>query len=184
MRRGLAFIACILLAHMTAPVAAAQVGDGPPVHAGAKVRTDTPSGYPVPRFVSLKSAKTYCRLGPTFRHPVRYTYLRKGLPVLVVAETTDHWRKIRDSEGAECWAHKSKLSGERTVLVVEEGLALRVAPETGAAARARLAAGVIARLMAETDGWRRIEADGVRGWAPAPGLWGAERFSTQEASRD
>lgn len=174
MRRGLALpICCILLLHLTAPVEATQAGF--PLKTPDQVRTDTPSGYPVPRFVSLKSAKTYCRRGPSFEYPIHFTYLRKGLPVLIIAETKDYWRKIRDAAGAECWIHKTKLTGERTVLVIEEGLALRAAPTRGAAERARLAAGVIARLDRETDeGWERIDVNGIRGWARARGLWGID----------
>ena len=137
------------------------------------VRLDTPSGLPVPRLVSLKSDTTFCRAGPSFAHPVRLTYQRRGLPVMIVAETRDHWRKIRDAEGDECWTHKSKLSGEETALVLEDGLALRAKPDPKAPARARLGRGVIAKVDAERDGWLRISADGVKGWARASAFWGA-----------
>lgn len=137
------------------------------------VRLDTPSGLPVPRLVSLKSEKTYCRSGPSFDYPVRLTFMRSGLPVLIVAETRDHWRKIRDSEGDECWTHKSKLSGAETALVLEDGLSLRARPESGAPARARLGRGVIARVDGERDGWLKVSADGMKGWARASAFWGA-----------
>jgi SH3-like domain-containing protein len=137
------------------------------------VRLDTPSGLPVPRLVSLKSEKTYCRSGPSFDYPVRLTFMRAGLPVMIVAETRDHWRKIRDAEGDECWTHKSKLSGAETALVLEDGLTLRARPETDAPARARLGRGVIARVDGDRDGWLKVSADGMKGWAPAASFWGA-----------
>ena len=145
------------------------------------VRLDTPSGYPVPRFVSLKSEKTFCRVGPTFAHPVRLTYQRRGLPVMVVAETRDHWRKIRDFDGDECWMHRTKLSGAQTVIVVEEGLVLRARPNDGAMQKARLGRGLVARVESVRDGWVKVSAGDVksgvrasiRGWAPQSGLWGA-----------
>ncbi len=138
------------------------------------LRLDTPSGLPVPRLVSLKSETTFCRAGPSFSHPVRLTFMRQGLPVMVVAETRDHWRKIRDAEGDECWTHKSKLSGAETALVLEDGLALRARPEVGAPARARLGRGVIARVDAAQDGWLRVTAEGRKGWARASAFWGAQ----------
>ena len=141
--------------------------------APVKLRLDTPSGLPVPRLVSLKASKTFCRSGPTFSHPVRLTFMRAGLPVMIVAETKDHWRKIRDSEGDECWTHKSKLSGDETALVLEDGLALRTRPDPSAPARARLGRGVIAHVEGAKEGWLRVSADGRKGWARASAFWGA-----------
>ncbi|MEZ5892429.1 MAG: SH3 domain-containing protein [Parvularculaceae bacterium] len=138
------------------------------------VRLDTPSGQPVPRLVSLKSEKTFCRSGPGFSYPVRLTFMRAGLPVMVVAETRDHWRKIRDPEGDECWTHKSKLSSTETVLVLEDKLPLRAQPDAGAPTRAMLGRGVIARVDGARDGWLRLSADGLKGWARDDALWGAE----------
>ncbi len=136
-------------------------------------RLDTPSGLPVPRLVSLKSETTFCRTGPSFAHPVRLTFMRQGLPVMIIAETRDHWRKIRDAEGDECWTHKSKLSGAETALVLEDGLALRAKPDYKSPARARLGRGVIARVEGAQTGWLRVSADGVKGWARASAFWGA-----------
>jgi len=137
-----------------------------------ETRLDTPSGYPVPRFVSLKADETFCRTGPTFAHPVRITYQRRGLPAMVVAETRDHWRKIRDPEGDECWIHRTKLSGARTAIVVEDGLVVRARPRDGATQKARLGRGVIARIEKSKNGWVKISAPGVRGWTQRYGFWG------------
>ena len=139
----------------------------------AEIRLDTPSGRPVPRLVSLKAQKTFCRSGPTFSHPVRLTFMREGLPVMIVAETRDHWRKIRDPEGDECWTHKSKLSGAETALVMVDGLALRARPEADAPARARLGRGVIARVEDMRGDWLKVSADGLKGWAKGSAFWGA-----------
>ena len=148
------------------------------------VRQDTPSGLPVPRFVSLKSEKTFCRIGPSFSHPVRITYMRRGLPLVVVAETRDYWRKLRDRDGDECWAHRSKLSGAAAALVIEDGLTLRARPNDGAPARARLGKGVIARIDERRDGWIRVTADNTRGWVRAAGLWGASESDAFAAAHN
>ncbi len=137
-----------------------------------ETRLDTPSGQPVPRFVSLKAKQTFCRSGPTFGHPVRITFMRRGLPVMVVAETTDHWRKVRDVEGDECWIHKTKLSNAKTALVMTDGLTLHARPSAAAPQKARLGNGVIARVEATEAGWLRVSVDGRKGWAPQSGFWG------------
>lgn len=137
------------------------------------IRLDTPSGLPVPRYASLKSKKTYCRAGPSFNHPVRITFLKRALPVLIIAETNDHWRKISDPEGDECWVHKTKLSGAQTVLVVSDGVALRTRPSPEAPARARLGRGLIAHIEADKDnGWLKLSAAGMTGWSETKGFWG------------
>lgn len=140
--------------------------------APAEIRRDTPSGLPVPRFVSLKSEKTFCRGGPSFAHPVRITFVRRGLPVRVVAETRDHWRKIRDSDGDECWIHRTKLSGAKTVIVLEDGAPVRARPAIDAAQKARLGRGVIAKVEAARPGWVKISTGKIVGWTPERGLWG------------
>ena len=146
---------------------------------GDAVRRDTPSGYPVPRFVSLKAAQTYCRAGPSFEHPIRVTFLKKGLPVIVVAETRDHWRKIQDRDGDMCWVHKSKLSGTATALVIVDGAALHTKPDSDAPIAARLGSGLVAEIERERGEWRRITVNGARGWAPVSALWGADRHRFQ-----
>lgn len=157
--------------HMTAQAADPQAPSRS-IRAMPETRTDTPSGLPVPRFVSLKADETFCRTGPTFSHPVRITYRRRGLPTMVVAETRDHWRKIRDAEGDECWIHRTKLSGAQTVMVLEDGLVLRARPFDGAMQKARLGRGLIARVEKSADGWVKISAPNARGWAPQKGFWG------------
>lgn len=170
--RRISLTLIFLLAHLSAAAAVAQAGE-PAGAAETAVRTDTPSGFPVPRFVSLKNARTNCRHGPSFDHPIAFTFLRQGLPVQVVAETTDHWRKIRDHEGGECWVHKTTLRAVNHA-IVSENIVLRVRPEEAAAVSARLARGVIVKLERRTEGgWRQVSVDGARGWAPTALLWGA-----------
>ncbi|WDI32634.1 SH3 domain-containing protein [Hyphococcus flavus] len=157
-----------------APLAQAVEAKGLRVTDPDQIRLDTPSGLPVPRMVSLKSGKTYCRTGPSFEHPIELTFMRKGLPVMVIAETTDYWRKIRDLEGDECWTHKSTLSGAETALVLRDGLVLHARPQANAPARARLGRGVIAYIEDARNGWLKVSADGVKGWASVEAFWGAK----------
>ena len=183
MKKRVMFLAAIVCGSAVITVAAATMAEPGPAtqpvgqegaesFASGKVRLDTPSGYPVPRFVSLKASRTNCRQGPSFDHPVRITFMRQGLPVIVVAETQDHWRKVRDFEGDECWVHKSKLSGVETALVQTEGLVLRVRPTYAAPQKARLGKGLIAKVEKHKSGWVKVSVDGVRGWVQPSGLWG------------
>lgn len=75
-----------------------------------------PSGLPLPRFASLGSSKINVRHGPGQKYDVAWIFVQNSLPVEIIQEF-DAWRKIRDSEGAEGWVHKTLLSGRRTALV-------------------------------------------------------------------
>lgn len=165
MRRIVRACARIFLGfHLIAATLAAQA---------APARTDTPSGLPVPRFVSLKNAETFCRSGPSFDHPVAVTYLKAGAPVLVVAETVDHWRKVRDADGAECWAHQATLRAPTHALVIEE-VALHARPDAASPVRARLGRSVLARVDKSDGAWTLVAAGGLRGWAETMRLWGVD----------
>ncbi|MFS2316387.1 SH3 domain-containing protein [Maricaulis sp. D1M11] len=131
---------------------------------------DTPSGLPVPRFVSLKSDVTNGRVGPSQAHPIAWRYVRAGLPMEVIAETRQ-WRRVRDPEGEVVWMHRVVLSSRRSVYALEETpLHARAAQDSPVEAIAD--AGVVLSLERCRSGWCRVEANGRRGWAPASLLWG------------
>src|SRR3546814_9474044 len=52
------------------------------------------------------------RTGPGPTYPIEWVYLRRNMPVEIVAEF-DNWRKIRDWQGTVGWVHQNLLSGER-----------------------------------------------------------------------
>jgi len=162
----------IVARRLTALFAAVIISLSAGAHADEPVRTDTPSGYPVPRFVSLKSGKTNCRIGPSLDHPKMFTFTAKALPVMVIAETTDNWRKVRDRTGDECWVHASLLSGAQTAEVTHADTPVHVRARPDARIRARLGAGVIARVSACTEGWCRVQVNGIKGWVETTSLWG------------
>jgi SH3-like domain-containing protein len=62
------------------------------------------SGLPLPRFVSLKSAKVNSRIGPGVTYAVDWRYMKAGLPMEIIQEF-DNWRRVRDSDGAVGQAH-------------------------------------------------------------------------------
>lgn len=131
---------------------------------------DTPSGQPVPRFVTLKFGEVRGRIGPSTSHPVRWEYSRQGLPVQIVAETAD-WRRVRDPHGEESWMHRRTLTGRRAVHVTQ-ATALHTRPDAESPETARAEPGAILWLERCRAGWCRLESDGVRGWVIAGGVWG------------
>lgn len=146
---------------------------------------DTPSGQPVPRFVSLKVDVANGRSGPSSQHPIAWRYTRAGLPMEVVAETPD-WRRVRDPGGEVTWMHRSILSGRRSVYTIEE-TPLHARDNADSPVEAIAEPGVILSLERCRTGWCRVEAQGYRGWARTSTLWGVypeERGGEEAASGD
>jgi SH3-like domain-containing protein len=130
------------------------------------------TNLPIPRFVSLRSNEVNLRTGPGTTYPVEWVYVRRGLPVEVIAEF-DVWRRIRDWQNTIGWVHQSMLDGKRTALIVGGDRSLLREPADPAPLVARVAPGVIARLLECDDLWCRIEAQGYRGWLKRDEFWGS-----------
>jgi SH3-like domain-containing protein len=128
------------------------------------------SGLPLPRFVSLGSAEVNLRTGPGPTYPIEWVYLRRNMPVEIVAEF-DNWRKIRDWQGTVGWVHQNLLSGERYARITnaERVLLSRAGDGTPVA---RLMPGVIARILRCGPEWCELETGGYRGWLQRQGFWG------------
>lgn len=138
------------------------------------------SGLPVPRYVSLKSGEVYLREGPSAGHKVEWVYVRRGLPVEVIAEY-DVWRRIRDADGITGWVHKGMLDGRRSVLVTGEGnVALREGPSADAAIIAYAEPGVVARLKTCGSAFCEVETKAIDAYVARDHVWGV--YATRPSS--
>ncbi|MGA0605953.1 SH3 domain-containing protein [Phenylobacterium sp. VNQ135] len=132
----------------------------------------TPSGLPVPRYVSLKFGKVNARAGPGDDHRLLWIYRTKGLPVQVVAETAE-WRRVCDPEGGLAWVHKRVTDGRRSVINLQSRpAALYSKPRQGSETTAYLAPRSMASLVRCQKGWCRVKADRASGWVREGALWG------------
>lgn len=129
------------------------------------------TNLPIPRYVSVKTSEANVRRGPGLTHRIDWVFTRKDMPVEITAEY-EHWRRVRDRDGAGGWVHYSLLSGARTVIVDQDLLDLFARPDPAAPVKARLEMGVIARLEECKPEWCRLSAGGYRGWARKTSLWG------------
>lgn len=128
----------------------------------------------LPRFASLKADEVYMRVGPDRTYPVKWVYVRKGMPV-EITEENDAWRLVRDIDGEAGWIHRVMLSGTRTVIVT--GTAMATAWDSPAAAEPVFQAepGVIGELGACDDGWCQVTIGSMKGWMRKETLWGIPR---------
>lgn len=132
----------------------------------------TPSGLPVPRYVTLKFDEVNARAGPGDDYPARWVYRVRDLPVQIVAETAE-WRKVCDPEGGSAWVHRRTTDGRRTVMSMSPAA---IPLKAKADAKARTVAVLLSRGLANLDkckdGWCRIKGRGGAGWVPQTAVWG------------
>jgi SH3-like domain-containing protein len=137
-----------------------------------------PSGLPLPRFVSLRSARANLRVGPGTDYATQWQYVRSGLPLEIIQEY-DNWRRVRDWEGTEGWINQSLLSGNRTAIVApwergrQEALPLHAEPREASRVVARLEPGLVGSIRSCDGEWCQMDFSGVRGWLRQSRLWGA-----------
>jgi SH3-like domain-containing protein len=185
---AVALLAGALPAHAQSPAAAATLPEAvAPTAAAEETGEDAEMSrkLPLPRFVSLKSARVNLRVGPGKDYAVSWLFTKPGLPVEIIQEY-DLWRRIRDAEGTEGWVYHSLLSGERTALAAPwlKGkkdatiMMHRAAAEDGAVV-AEMEPGVVTKVRECSFGWCQVEAGGRKGFVSQNEMWGVypdERF--------
>jgi SH3-like domain-containing protein len=148
---------------------------------GMEARVSDFSGQTVPRYASLRYDEVNGRAGPSPDYPVRWTYERAGLPVVVIRESKD-WRMIRDPVGDEVWINQSQLAARRTAITTHAGV-IYGEPRTDAGKVARFDAGAVVSLGDCGQVWCRVEGDGRKGWVEKAHLWGADKLKAVPGKR-
>ena len=157
-------LGCLLLGGWTA----APVGTGPGPGVGSV------DGYPLPRFVSLRTNEVNFRAGPGFQYPVTWVYQRQDLPVEVIGEF-DVWRQVLAPDGGTGWVHEATIRAHRSFIVISPQASLLGSPEDGAAVVAFLNFGVSGALLrcdAVSD-WCEASTGHVTGYLKREDFWGA-----------
>jgi SH3-like domain-containing protein len=132
----------------------------------------TPSGFPVPRYITLKFGTVNARAGPGDDHRLLWVYKVKGLPLQVVAETSE-WRRVCDPEGRIAWVHKRTTDGRRNVINMgARPQPLLRRPKADSKPEAFLSVRAMASLVRCQKGWCKVKADGASGWVREGALWG------------
>ena len=143
----------------------------------------TPSGQPVPRWLSLKSDEVRARYGPGLDYRILWEYRVSGLPVQVVAETTE-WRKICDPEGNVAWVHRSVVSSRRSAFNASDAeVPIRSGPSETASVRARLSPHALVSMEECEDGWCEVRAGRERGYVRQRDVFGGQDRALCSAGR-
>jgi SH3-like domain-containing protein len=134
---------------------------------------DTPSGFPVPRYVSLSKGEAAGRAGPSEDHRIVALYHARGMPLQVVAET-EEWKRVCDPFGGPpVWMKNRLVTGARTVVRVKSGaVGLHKRPNDASDVIASLPPKAIATFDRCDKGWCRVKVGSIKGWLPAQDVWG------------
>lgn len=129
------------------------------------------TGLDMPRFVSIKASKANARRGPGLDHKIDWVFMRRNLPVRVVAEY-GHWRRVQDFDGEGGWVHYSMLSSTNTAIVTAKQLAVHYEARVGKKPKLIAERGVVVMVYSCAQDWCQIGIGDQKGWAARDGLWG------------
>jgi len=122
-------------------------------------------------FLTLRNEKVNLRQGPSFDYPIKLFYKKKLLPLLV-QDTYDNFRKVRDHENNSGWVHISQLSKKKAAIVIDEELVMFRGSTIYSNPIALVEKGRLVKISKCKNKWCRVETGEFKGWLKKNGLWG------------
>ena len=122
-------------------------------------------------FLTLRNEKVNLRQGPSFEYPVKIFYKKKYLPVLI-KDSSNNFRKVRDHENNSGWIHISQLSKKKAAIVIEEELILFGNSTIFSNPVALLKEGRLVKISKCKIEWCKVKTGKYKGWVSKNGLWG------------
>jgi len=122
-------------------------------------------------FLSLKNNKVNLRQGPSFEYPIKLTYKKKYLPILIL-DKSETWRKIKDFESNSGWIHVSQLSKKKSAINKKNNSVLYKKPTIYSKPIAKLEIGRLVLIKKCQTKWCKITSGGFKGWVFKSSLWG------------
>ena len=122
-------------------------------------------------FSTLKYNKVNLRQGPSKDYPVKIFYKKKYLPVLVF-DSSDNYRKVRDHENNTGWIHVSQLSKRKAALVYSDQIIMFRSSTIFSKPLVALEKGRLCLISKCKDEWCKVRTDKYLGWVKKQSLWG------------
>ena len=122
-------------------------------------------------FRTLRNDKVNLRQGPSFDYPIKIFYKKKFLPVLV-QDSSDNFRKIRDHENNSGWIHISQLSKKKAAIVIDDSLIMFKSATIYSNPIAVLQKGRHVKINKCKDDWCKVRTGKFKGWIKNESLWG------------
>ncbi len=122
-------------------------------------------------FLSLKNNQVNLRQGPSFEYPIKFTYQKKYLPVIIL-DKSETWRKIKDFNNNSGWIHISQLSKKRSGINIKKNSILYKKSTIYSKPLAKLEVGRLVLINKCNVKWCKIKSGNFDGWIDKKSLWG------------
>jgi|TARA_B110001452_G_scaffold253483_1_gene244242 SH3-like domain-containing protein len=122
-------------------------------------------------FSTLKYNNVNLRQGPSKDYPIKIFYKKKYLPVLVF-DSSDNFRKIKDHENNTGWVHVSQLSKRKAALVKTKQVVIFKNSTIFSKPLVVLEKGRLCLILKCNNSWCKIKTDKYSGWIKKENLWG------------
>ena len=122
-------------------------------------------------FLSLKNQEVNLRQGPSFEYPIKFTYKKRYLPVIII-DRSETWREIRDFENNFGWIHISQLSKKKSAINIKNNSILYKKSTIYSKPIAKLEAGKLVLIKKCKMEWCKITTGDFKGWIFENSLWG------------
>ena len=122
-------------------------------------------------FLSLRNNEVNVRQGPDWNYPIKFVYKKKYLPVILI-DSYEIWRKVKDYENNSGWIHVSKLSKRKTGINIKNQSILFSNPTVYSKPIAKLDKGRLILIKKCNKKWCKISTSKFVGWIKKEFIWG------------
>ena len=122
-------------------------------------------------FRTLRYDVVNLRQGPGKDYPIKIFYKKKFLPV-IIQDSSDNFRKIRDHENNSGWIHISQLSKKKAAIVTDNDLIMFSSATIYSNPVVILKKGKLVKIDKCKNNWCKIKSDKFKGWVKNSSLWG------------
>ncbi len=122
-------------------------------------------------FRTLRNDIVNLRQRPSFDYPIQIFYKKKFLPVLV-QDSLENFRKIRDHENNSGWIHISQLSKKKAAIVIDEELIMFSGSTIYSNPVALVKKGRLLKIKKCKVEWCKVYSGEFNGWVKRDSLWG------------
>ena len=122
-------------------------------------------------FLTLRYDSVNLRQGPSFDYPVKIFYKKKYLPVLV-QDSSDNWRKIKDHENNSGWIHLSQLSKKKAAITIDDQVIMFKNATIFSTPLVVIEKGRLCLISKCGEEWCKIKTGKYKGWIKKQSLWG------------
>lgn len=124
-----------------------------------------------PFFAALKVDEANVRTGPGKRYPVKWTYIKKNI-ALIIKERFGNWYFFKDENAEEGWIHINLISRNRFFIVKNSEAILYRNPADYYFPEYILEKGVRGKIKSCRHLWCLVQHDDVSGWIYKDDIWG------------